>query len=297
MKKRILPILLAFVLLAILSLSVSAEATATYSIPKAKNAPTIDGVIGEEEWYGAETVTFADFGPESTASGGATRALGDATTIYMMWDDTNVYFAAFIEDATLSAANYCGGRNDWAVHWGDSVEVFTGTINVHKGYSVFPYDEWNPGNTATALIFNNADFTKLADKYNQINPDTIATAVSLSEDNSVMYHYVMEWSMPMSIFMEAAPAAGASFPLAFGLTNADIDTHVSNNPKLSFWNDAKTDDSGAVTNTAVLTDAVAGEKPANPPAEESPETADGFSAMAILGILAACGYVSLKKKH
>ena len=287
--KKIASIIVTALFILSLIVSVSAETNATYTIPKAKNAPVIDGVIGETEWAGAEKVAFSSFGPAATGSGGPTRDLGSKTAIYIMWDDSNVYFAAFMEDSTLSAANYCGGRAGWAVHWGDSVEVYTAD-NMDSGYTVFPYDEWSIGNTATPRIYNNKDFSLFAEKASGNNADRIATSVSLNEDNSVMYNYVMEWSMPLSLFTSETPVAGVSFPLAFGMTNSDIDTHVSNNPTLSFWNDKVIGDSGAVTNTAVLSDAVAGEPAA--------ETFDVMPALiAVSFAAAAVVFAAAKKRH
>ena len=73
------------------------------SIPKAAVAPTIDGVITDDEWDNALAIKVnAD---TTNAVAGSLDTCPDAT-YYWMWDDAGIYFFGDVKDETEKQLDY-----------------------------------------------------------------------------------------------------------------------------------------------------------------------------------------------
>ncbi len=136
MKKRILTILLSFVLLSgLVSVLPASAAGAEYSIRKISTAPTIDGTVSEEEW-GAPTYTVkaADVGTDDYITKVGTPPENDdfEFSVYYRWDDDNLYIAVTTKNAPAhsSTLKATATDNDISNMW--QLECLQLTLDMNK---------------------------------------------------------------------------------------------------------------------------------------------------------------------
>lgn len=303
--KKVLAILLASMLTAgMLSVSAFAE-NQTYNVPTAVTAPTIDGTIGADEWQNALSVPV-DSDNMTWVLSASTGTIGAGSTVKVMYDATNIYFAAEILDSTVSSSNPAAGG---ALNSGDGIQLCVYTDNAATngdGASNLFWDflPWTGDghDAATAETFEHFS-------YNATTTDVkIASAI-------VGTGYTMEWAIPFAAF--SANGYGATYTGAAGtqmiINVCVMDLDADGNQSLGYASDGWCDP--AATDTFVLTDAVAGFIPvaedeapaaeeAAPATDEAPattttaaQTSDAVIGLSALAVAAAGAALVIAKKN
>jgi len=100
--KKFLGAIIIMTLLVILCIPVSAVQTVSYNMPKAYEAPKIDGIIDPEEWANALVIEFKPRDPNIWLCIGDINDF-EGATFYLMWADEGIYFAASVTDTSAPA--------------------------------------------------------------------------------------------------------------------------------------------------------------------------------------------------
>lgn len=97
------------------------------SVPKVKTAPKIDGIIEPAEWANA-----APLSPFVLVGGQAQPV--NATSVWVMYDDHNLYIGAILKDPNPAALKGDTADRDGPVWEDDDLELFFDTDGQHKSY-------------------------------------------------------------------------------------------------------------------------------------------------------------------
>jgi len=116
--KKVFSIIIVSMLLVMLFIPVSA-APAVNNIPKAYEAPTLDGVIDPEEWAGALVMEMKAGDPNISVPAGD-PANFEGATFYFMWDEAGIWFACSVTDSSESSTIPASGTGSY--NQGDGVQ-------------------------------------------------------------------------------------------------------------------------------------------------------------------------------
>ena len=200
------------------------EAPFTYS------PPTIDGVIHENEWSGAEsnTVDFVDLGV--AGNGGSQEIDGPddfSYTFSVMYDDTFLYIAVDVTDDVYISTNY-GQRLQWdmPVTWlNDSVEYFfDGDMNRTIESSRNPTEsetggQWIFGAEAddSPLPFVTAELMGGLSRPYGTGADAVWYAQTTADETTGNWQQEARFQLDII----GSPSAGSSIGFNIGLDDAD----------------------------------------------------------------------------
>lgn len=127
MRKLLLIALLLAVALPVLAQGTQFYAPPVISVPKVASAPRLDGVIEPNEWAPA-----APLSPFVLVGGRAQPVR--ATSVYVMYDDHNLYIGAVMADPNAATLKADTVERDGSVWDDDSLELFFDTADQRKSY-------------------------------------------------------------------------------------------------------------------------------------------------------------------
>lgn len=295
--KKILAGVMSVSLLATLAVSASALYAARQDVTVYQNTPTLDGVINDGEWDKANAIDMT----EDNCALWAGDAINNAIYFYYSWDDTGLYLAADVADASVV---YCDSTVPGDVYAKDAFQVAldpAGLIGNDGGgggmfYSIGPATDgtlaavYHPyGGAATEFDYTGAySKTDAGWQFEMIIP---WTSIEILADDGYEWHHADGEFLNAIICMldreedtdpihykTALEDASASFAPADYALKLNLSTYVA--PSLEVEEPVK---------EAPAADAEA-------PAETAPSTADAGIVLAAVAMAAAAGVV-LSKKH
>ncbi len=155
------------VALSVLCLSQIPAFGGTYTCRFTKEAITIDGVLNEQTWTQADTVTFVQ-----NATGAAIAPPVQGTRVSAAWDSTYLYLAFVTQDKDVKGVYKNHDDPLWNV---ESVEMF---IDVDSDQSTYLEFEWNCLNTTWDGIIKYANGAVTTDDASW-NPAGVVSAVKV----------------------------------------------------------------------------------------------------------------------
>lgn len=181
----------------------------TYQVPRASEAPTIDGTLDEAAW-GSATEPFVHPGNGEAVPGSPVRAQA-----WLAYDDTHLYLAMRVADAEAESSN---GRDDVDPHvWasasgielmlqpgdpGDNTHYYEVQVDVNGAVWDTRFDDYNAPITGAgaARRFGHQDWDAQLERAVAREPG----------------HYVVEAALPWSAIAEHTPSERAAVPPASG---------------------------------------------------------------------------------
>ncbi|MGN1408896.1 MAG: sugar-binding protein [Eubacteriales bacterium] len=224
------------------------------SIPKAAVAPTIDGVITEDEWANALAIKVnAD---TTNAVAGSLDTCPDAT-YYWMWDDAGIYFFGDVKDETENGAVHTYGEGSY--NSGDGIQFCIYPDTTMTGSTAFTLYFWSLVVCADGEVGVGEHFTFGTGSQGFDVPEVKAACTKTGNS------YTIEAFLPAEVWTDSIPpleiAEGTTFSMANVLMEHDGITQ-------SLMSDTAWFD-GANSNKYTLTNDVAGHVDAP---ETEPET-------------------------
>jgi len=207
----------------------SAQRAETFGGFIPQGTPTIDGVIGFNEWHElGKKVIYKFFGEDAKI------------VFYSMWDENYLYLAAEVSDYELWVDNYNAGApwistfDDDAVKWEfdlnrsreENLQTSDRVFAINANGSASRFDQGNGSSTTGALILDNIISSVNYDGI--LNDKTFETVTASTRDNGYTVEVAISWKNLKGDANALPPSDGSEIGMNF--TNIEDDTGGSLDP-------------------------------------------------------------------
>ncbi len=263
--KRFLPLLLAALCTASFSTPVGADSTENvqYYIPKATAAPTIDGVVTEDEWNNALKLRLGEENTERLM--GLVEVCPEADC-YWLWDEAGIYFYGDVRDTTVSDIVHEPGKGSY--NSGDGLQfcIYPDTTVIGEA----------PGNMYFfSLVVNTQGEASVGDHFTYGKVHTgadVPSVVAACTQNGASY--TIEAFFPASVFAKSTTPIPMEANTTFAMTHVIMETNGTSQALLidSAWFYAPEANKYTLIDRAAGAGTVETEAPETEPATEISDT-------------------------